>query len=562
MRRSKSNPAKYAKNYKSISQRRMTQNSEDVDEAQIKELEATVANDSPLENILSPELMQEYGDDQDIVITKKRKRKREKSTVDLTPEERKQALLEHKKAKKKLDQLKERASQKQRRKKLYEKLQASSLNQETSDLLQSSATVGQRLSKRATLQQLLRKERAGVTLSQEEKNLLYRDRSGTAPVQQSVDRDEPENEAQHGETFTSSSTSHKDKNEDLNNMKTESKLDDGRPNQETKSEVKPEGQSFAELMMASMSTLKVKADSQESKRQETESSLASLASTNVTKKYVPSEPTVLQTAAAMGLPQSNQKRKRVREVSRPADVSAARYKLPVSAMEYEIMDSVASNDVVILCGETGSGKSTQVPQFLYEAGYSKSLCIIGVTQPRRVAAVSTAKRVCYEMGRGDGQRIQSKREVGNLVAYQTRYETAGLGKSTHIKFLTDGILLQEIQSDLLLRKYNVIVLDEAHERGLNTDVLIGLLSGAIPLRKEAAEETPSLPPLKLIIMSATLRVEDFTENELLFRKLKYGVMQVPGRTHPVTIHHSKFTELNDYGMYVELGNVGTHTNYA
>lgn len=163
-----------------------------------------------------------------------------------------------------------------------------------------------------------------------------------------------------------------------------------------------------------------------------------------------------------------------------------------------------------------------------------------------------------EMGHGDGQTIRSARGkdggTGNLVAYQTRYETAGLGSATHIKFMTDGILLQEIQSDLLLRKYGAIVIDEAHERNLNTDVLLGLLSVALPLRRKAAAEG-SLPPLKLVIMSATLRVEDFTENTRLFPKDEDGVarqpalVKVPGRTFPVSIHHSKVTELDGYGKF-------------
>ena len=129
-------------------------------------------------------------------------------------------------------------------------------------------------------------------------------------------------------------------------------------------------------------------------------------------------------------------------------------------------------------------KSTQIPQLVYESGFTLDASpggannqsgpkrdhkyMIGITQPRRVAAVSTAKRVSYEMGTGDGQTIKAaKRSEGNLVSYQTRYESAGLGQKTAVKFMTDGILLQEIQSDLLLRKYSVIVLDECHERNLN-----------------------------------------------------------------------------------------------
>ena len=135
--------------------------------------------------------------------------------------------------------------------------------------------------------------------------------------------------------------------------------------------------------------------------------------------------------------------------------------------------------------------------------------------------------------------------------------------------MTDGILLSEIQSDLLLRRYSVIVLDESHERNLNTDVLIGLISAALPLRKKAAQEDPSIPPLKLVLMSATLRVEDFTKNKKLFPNISPKVVTVPGRTHPVTIHHSKVTELDDYGkcktifhvkflFYLHITSLNTH----
>jgi ATP-dependent RNA helicase DHX37/DHR1 len=161
--------------------------------------------------------------------------------------------------------------------------------------------------------------------------------------------------------------------------------------------------------------------------------------------------------------------------------------------------------------------------------------------------VSTAKRVCFEMGQGDGQSIKVSGKKGNLVAYKTRYESAGLGTETNLLFATDGILLQEIQDDLLLRKYSVLVLDETHERNLNTDVLIGLLSAAIELRKKASEEDESLVPLKLVLMSATLRVEDFTKNKNLFALNPPALIRVPGRTFPVTVHHSKMTELDDYG---------------
>lgn len=160
-------------------------------------------------------------------------------------------------------------------------------------------------------------------------------------------------------------------------------------------------------------------------------------------------------------------------VKRSVALQAARMQLPVCGMEQEIMEAVHDNDTVILCGETGSGKSTQVPQFLYEAGYAAH-GLVGVTQPRRVAAVGTAERVAVELGTRCGK--------GGAVAYQIRYDASGVGPRTRVKFMTDGVLLQEITSDLLLRKYSVVLLDEAHERNLNTDVLLGMLSRSIPLR--------------------------------------------------------------------------------
>ena len=336
-------------------------------------------------------------------------------------------------------------------------------------------------------------------------------------------------------------------------------------------ESKPVATSFAAQMMASLTKLKTESKTQSeklTKEREERQRQEELERENrhePSKRYIPENTAVLKTAAALGISptvpfKGKVSDRKVREIQRPTEVAVVKYDLPVATVEFEVMDAIRNNDVTIICAETGSGKSTQVVQFLYEYGMSSSSgtgsgddqCIIGVTQPRRVAAVSTAKRVCYEMGQGNGQSISnSSNGEGNLVAYQTRYETAGLGSKTHIKFMTDGILLQEIQTDLLLRKYSVIILDEFHERGLNTDVLIGLLSAALPLRKEAAsEEGSTLSPLKIIIMSATLRVEDFTGNKDLFPSTTPAVVRVPGRTHPVTIHHSKVTELDKYGKAV------------
>lgn len=312
-------------------------------------------------------------------------------------------------------------------------------------------------------------------------------------------------------------------------------------------------------------------------------------------------------------------------VSRKPHIQEARMKLPVCAMEQEIMEAVLANDVVLLCGETGSGKTTQVPQFLYEAGFGSDPAsvpvggrcfpgLIGVTQPRRVAAMATAERVALELN-SPLTRFRPKRsesgttaaEAGtsggldsvtpansvasdatpspsSLVGYQVRYDVSTVSAATRIKFMTDGILLREIQSDLLLRRYSAILLDEAHERNVNTDVLIGMLSRAVPLRNslarkqasvrarmreaaalartasttDAAPPTPTwtaeearlaaepdLFPLKLVVMSATLRVEDFTRNPLLFPRPP-PVIRVASRQFPVTVHFSKRTELMDY----------------
>ncbi|XP_030316304.1 probable ATP-dependent RNA helicase DHX37 [Calypte anna] len=214
-------------------------------------------------------------------------------------------------------------------------------------------------------------------------------------------------------------------------------------------------------------------------------------------------------------------------VDRTPEIQEARLKLPILAEEQVIMEAISENPIVIICGETGSGKTTQVPQFLYEAGYASSNGAIGITEPRRVAAVSMSQRVAKEMNLSH-----------RVVSYQIRYE-GNVTDETQIKFMTDGVLLKEIQKDFLLSKYKVIIIDEAHERSMYTDILIGLLSRIVPLREKKGL------PLKLIIMSATLRVEDFTENKRLF-SVTPPVLQVDARQFPVTVHFNKRTPLDDY----------------
>ncbi|XP_056389776.1 probable ATP-dependent RNA helicase DHX37 isoform X2 [Hyla sarda] len=214
-------------------------------------------------------------------------------------------------------------------------------------------------------------------------------------------------------------------------------------------------------------------------------------------------------------------------LDRSPEIQEARLKLPILAEEQVIMEAIKENPVVVLCGETGSGKTTQVPQFLYEAGYGSENDIIGITEPRRVAAISMSQRVAFEMNLPQ-----------NVVSYQIRYE-GNVSSETKIKFMTDGVLLKEIQKDFLLTKYRVIIIDEAHERSVYTDILIGLLSRIVPLR------TKKGIPLKLIIMSATLRIEDFTENKRLF-PITPPVIKVDTRQFPVTVHFNKRTPLDDY----------------
>eukprot|EP00013_Stygamoeba_regulata_P028851 CAMPEP_0177647604 /NCGR_PEP_ID=MMETSP0447-20121125/10387_1 /TAXON_ID=0 /ORGANISM="Stygamoeba regulata, Strain BSH-02190019" /LENGTH=978 /DNA_ID=CAMNT_0019150197 /DNA_START=144 /DNA_END=3080 /DNA_ORIENTATION=+ len=234
-------------------------------------------------------------------------------------------------------------------------------------------------------------------------------------------------------------------------------------------------------------------------------------------------------------------------VARTEEVESARSKLPIIMEEQPIMEMVRAHDVCIICGETGSGKTTQVPQFLYEAGYglpgSPTPGLVGVTQPRRVAAVSMAARVAFELNAVDT----------GLVGHQVRYDRQA-GPNTRIKFMTDGILLREIQADFLLTRYSAVVIDEAHERNINTDILIGLLSRIIPLRNRlwaegVAKGGPVRPgvvsPLKMIVMSATLRVEDFTANKALF-PVPPPVLSVESRQYPVAIHFSKRTSLANY----------------
>ena len=156
--------------------------------------------------------------------------------------------------------------------------------------------------------------------------------------------------------------------------------------------------------------------------------------------------------------------------------------MPIFHYKKELVHACFNNNILIVIGETGSGKTTQMTQYLYEAGFAKR-GRIGCTQPRRVAAMSVAKRVCEEMGV----------KLGEEVGYSIRFEDH-TSPRTLIKYMTDGMLLREALLDKYLSQYSVIMLDEAHERTINTDVLFGILKKVVQKRKD----------FLLIVTSATL----------------------------------------------------------
>uniref|UniRef100_A0A1A9UDD7 RNA helicase n=1 Tax=Glossina austeni TaxID=7395 RepID=A0A1A9UDD7_GLOAU len=203
------------------------------------------------------------------------------------------------------------------------------------------------------------------------------------------------------------------------------------------------------------------------------------------------------------------------KLSSKSQIEEQRQALPVTRVRKNLMQEVYRSDTLLIMGETGSGKTTQIPQFLLASGYGNK-GVIAVTQPRRVAAITVARRVSQE------QHCQ----LGDVVGYTVRFEDCTSPK-TRIRFMTDGFLLREALADRMLRNYSVIMLDEAHERTISTDVLFGVV-------KEAQQERRlrSLTPLKVIITSATMDIDHFGEY--------FGVrgMYLEGRTHPVRVMHT------------------------
>ncbi len=184
--------------------------------------------------------------------------------------------------------------------------------------------------------------------------------------------------------------------------------------------------------------------------------------------------------------------------------------LPVSARRADIARAIAEHQVVIVCGETGSGKTTQLPKILLELGRGVER-LIGHTQPRRIAARATAARIAQEL----------KTELGGAVGYKIRFSDK-ISPRSYIKLMTDGILLAETQGDRELRQYDAIIIDEAHERSLNIDFLLGYLKQLLPRR----------PDLKLVVTSATIDAERFSKH---FNDAP--VIEVSGRLYPVEVRY-------------------------
>ena len=203
--------------------------------------------------------------------------------------------------------------------------------------------------------------------------------------------------------------------------------------------------------------------------------------------------------------------------------------LPVTQRRDDIAAAIRDHQVVIVAGETGSGKTTQLPKICLELGRGRTQ-LIGHTQPRRIAARSVAERIASELGT----------DLGDLVGYQVRF-TARTSRSSRLKLMTDGILLAELQRDRQLRKYDTIIIDEAHERSLNIDFLLGYLKRLLPKR----------PDLKVIITSATIDPERFARHFADRRGRPAPIIEVSGRTYPVEVRYRPLVELAESGLEID-----------
>ncbi|WP_395691538.1 ATP-dependent RNA helicase HrpA [Piscinibacter sp.] len=208
--------------------------------------------------------------------------------------------------------------------------------------------------------------------------------------------------------------------------------------------------------------------------------------------------------------------------------------LPVSARREEIAQALREHQVIIVCGETGSGKTTQLPKIALTLGRGLGAGgkgLIGHTQPRRIAASSVAKRIAQEL----------ESPLGEVVGYKVRFQDR-LQRGASVKLMTDGILLAETQSDPLLRAYDTLIIDEAHERSLNIDFLLGYLRQILPRR----------PDLKIVVTSATIDADRFAQH-FASRHGPAPVIQVSGRLFPVEQRWRPFEESREYGLDDAIG---------
>ncbi|CAG8483771.1 2738_t:CDS:2 [Paraglomus brasilianum] len=198
--------------------------------------------------------------------------------------------------------------------------------------------------------------------------------------------------------------------------------------------------------------------------------------------------------------------------------------LPIFPYRQQIIDAIKKKNLLVITGETGSGKTTQIPQYILEN--FPECRLIGVTQPRRIAAMTVAKRVSEEHGT----------RLGNEIGYSIRFDDCTSTK-TRLRYMTDGVLLREATTDPKLSNYDVIIVDEAHERTVETDVLFGLLKQTYRMR----------PELKILVMSATLNVEKFSD---FFNKCP--TMDIPGRMYHVEINHHRDAKISSLkSTYIE-----------
>lgn len=208
--------------------------------------------------------------------------------------------------------------------------------------------------------------------------------------------------------------------------------------------------------------------------------------------------------------------------------------LPITAYKDQIIKIIHENQIVILMGETGSGKTTQLPQFLIQAGYTKNNQKIICTQPRRVAAISIASKVSKELGY----------PLGHEVGYSVRFEDYTSSK-TILKYVTEGILLREITANPTLSSYSAVMIDEAHERTLNTDILLGLLKEIIKDNHE----------IRIIITSATMNVDKFSK---YFNNAP--ILVIPGRQYPITTYYLNEDPNEDFLVTCVRSIIQVHIN--